>query len=325
MEKYSYLMHHGIKNQHWGVRNGPPYPLDQKKSNSIKKGNNEKVRYSNKEYRDMRSGKKKTTKKDKQGISHLSNKNERYWPELNNFGGFNETSSYQRDDWRINVSELIDSGQGDWVKRLDRPGHRATMNDVSDCNYMRNHNDGSWNNGRMDPGLNNNCAKCSATMMLRSLGYDVQASRAAHGCLNSAMEYWFDGAIPYKENSTINAVNRMTKFGNKGKGALGIRHADGSGHSVYFQNERGEDGKYRPIVYDGQIGTRYGTFDEFVQKEHVDVSRGFRITRLDNATPNWKHLNEDSVVRMSFKDHSRNLVKDTRDDRYFYADNIRYT
>lgn len=29
------LMHHGIKGQHWGIRNGPPYPLDK---NKIKMG-----------------------------------------------------------------------------------------------------------------------------------------------------------------------------------------------------------------------------------------------------------------------------------------------
>ena len=29
-EKEDYLMHHGIKGQKWGVRNGPPYPLDVK-------------------------------------------------------------------------------------------------------------------------------------------------------------------------------------------------------------------------------------------------------------------------------------------------------
>lgn len=31
------LVHHGIKGQQWGVRNGPPYPLDEKKSAAIKK------------------------------------------------------------------------------------------------------------------------------------------------------------------------------------------------------------------------------------------------------------------------------------------------
>lgn len=29
------LQHHGIKGQKWGVRNGPPYPLDKRKNNDI--------------------------------------------------------------------------------------------------------------------------------------------------------------------------------------------------------------------------------------------------------------------------------------------------
>ena len=41
------LCHHGIKNQHWGVRNGPPYPLDRKLSRRIKAGHNE-TRYEGK-------------------------------------------------------------------------------------------------------------------------------------------------------------------------------------------------------------------------------------------------------------------------------------
>ena len=31
-----YLSHHGIKNQRWGVKHGPPYPLDDKESRRIK-------------------------------------------------------------------------------------------------------------------------------------------------------------------------------------------------------------------------------------------------------------------------------------------------
>lgn len=34
------LYHHGIKNQKWGVKNGPPYPLDAKVSKMIKTGAN---------------------------------------------------------------------------------------------------------------------------------------------------------------------------------------------------------------------------------------------------------------------------------------------
>ena len=34
----NYLVHHGIKGQHWGVQNGPPYPLgSSQKSASEKK------------------------------------------------------------------------------------------------------------------------------------------------------------------------------------------------------------------------------------------------------------------------------------------------
>ena len=34
----NYLMHHGIDNQKWGVRHGPPYPLAKGVANAIKKG-----------------------------------------------------------------------------------------------------------------------------------------------------------------------------------------------------------------------------------------------------------------------------------------------
>ena len=35
MSKYGYIAHHGIKGQKWGVRNGPPYPIEDK---VLKKG-----------------------------------------------------------------------------------------------------------------------------------------------------------------------------------------------------------------------------------------------------------------------------------------------
>lgn len=43
-----YLSHHGIKNQRWGVRHGPPYPLDDKESRRIQKRRGD-VNYFNKD------------------------------------------------------------------------------------------------------------------------------------------------------------------------------------------------------------------------------------------------------------------------------------
>ena len=34
------LYHHGVEGQHWGEKNGPPYPLDRKTHNAVVKGNN---------------------------------------------------------------------------------------------------------------------------------------------------------------------------------------------------------------------------------------------------------------------------------------------
>lgn len=44
-----YLMHHGIDNQRWGVRHGPPYPLAREISSAIKKGASEGLKQGKKQ------------------------------------------------------------------------------------------------------------------------------------------------------------------------------------------------------------------------------------------------------------------------------------
>ena len=294
----------------------------------LKKGNNKKVRYSAKEYQDMRSGKLSTDSSDKTKRTHIAigrGTNEHHFREDNDFSGLLELTSQGIHGTRIeNVASLIGSGHGDWVRMLNRPGHKATMDDVLDCNWQRQRWDSGYN-GRNDPGLNNNCGKCAATMFLRGLGYEVQAGRSGVGVLNSAFQYWFDGARAYKEKGASNMYARMAGFGNQGKGVLNIRHENGSGHAVYFQNERGTDGRTRPMIYDGQIGRKYGSLSEFLKKECVDLGQAVEITRLDGTTPNWEHLAEDSVCRMNLSDRGRNLVYNVRQGRVVNtSDNFRF-
>lgn len=40
---YNVITHHGIKGQKWGVRNGPPYPLDRSKTQKLKNFNNDDI------------------------------------------------------------------------------------------------------------------------------------------------------------------------------------------------------------------------------------------------------------------------------------------
>ena len=324
-DQEEHLQHHGIKNMHWGVKNGPPYPLDKKVSARIKKGKNEKARFTKKELEYMRKHPNSKKYKDKKvGISHRINRSDRLYPQVNDFTGFSELSgtSFQGKQTVMNPASLIASGAGDWIKRLDRPGKKATLGDAMDVNMDRK----IW---RRDESLNNNCGECSASMFLRSLGYDVQAGRNSRGSLNSAAQYWFDGATAYKQKGAANVYQQMLSFGNQGKGELIIRHKTGGGHAVYFQNERGADGRVRPVIYDGQIGKRYDNVASFLKAEHADMTQFSTVTRLDTSTPNWEHLAEDSVCRMNFTNHERNLVQvdDPRNKGYrlrYMNDNFRF-
>lgn len=49
-----YIMHHGVKGQKWGVRNGPPYPLDEKTKSEIDNFNSKR--------KEVRSGMSNTPK-----------------------------------------------------------------------------------------------------------------------------------------------------------------------------------------------------------------------------------------------------------------------
>lgn len=282
-----HLQHHGIKNMHWGVKNGPPYPLDKKVSASIKAGKNEKARFTKKELEYMRKHPYSRKYKDKKvGIAHVVARNREPITNMNYFR-FVKGFEYKKP---MNVATLIGSGRGDAIKRLDRPGHKINTSDAVLCNQP---NKGDYADERR-----NNCALCSATLALRSLGYDVMAGTTSLGSLNSSAEYWFDGARSYKSKGAANLYNQMSSFGNQGKGVLSIRHATGGGHAVYFQNERGIDGRVRPVIYDGQIGKRYDTVAQFLKAEHADMTQFSTVTRLDTATPNWKNLAEDSVCML---------------------------
>lgn len=253
------------------------------------------------------------------GITHLTSANERFWRESIRASDLSRV---------MNVSEGLKSGELSHLRRLERPNGKINNDDLGTVNYNRNHNPsnpGQTADTINDPGLNNNCGKCSASLFLRSLGYDVQAGRSAYGVLNTAGEYWFDGAVPYKEKSIENLEKRMASFGHQGKGMLGCRRADGSGHSIYFQNEKDSNGKWSTVIYDGQIGRKYNSVKELFDAESFDDTQFSRITNLTNATPNWDHLTEDSVARVNYTNKSLNVVQNIKTGKIYDANKITFT
>lgn len=308
----SYLAHHGIMGMHWGVKNGPPYPLDKKLSLRIQKGHNEKARYTAKELKDMRSGKIKTTKKDRVGRTHRSS--EREYKRIQGLNA-SDLSSF------ANIGTLLVNGDlpESSIRTLDRPKRR-----VVDADIM------AVNPGLYDPetandrGYSNNCGLCSTALALRAMGYDVQASRATNGTLISSAQYYFDGAIPYKEKDPSNIQKRLESFGAEGLGVLSIARANGAGHAVYFQNERQPDGSYKPVIIDGQARKKYTSLEAFLQAEGADIRQFTTITRLDRATPNWSHIGEDSAVLSTHSKKGMQAVFTPNSGLTYDSGNVRF-
>lgn len=292
-----FLEHFGRKGMHWGVRNGPPYPLDQKIVKKLKKGKNEKVRVSDKEYEQNRT--KVPTRQQSSGVSRYYNPTERKLIETVSADGLRGH----------NVATILNDNAYDNLPAYMKKQKTSTVTttDARLCNYDRTIA------GQRDKGLNNNCVKCSSTLELRKRGYDVFAGRSVSGMWCGASQYYWDGAVPYKETYD-NIESRISKFGNKGSGEFVGRRADGSGHSVYFQNVRGSDGKYHTQFVDGQVGKVYDSLSSLYEAEGFDKSQMGRITRFDNATPNFKHMAQDSVVRSVLTDERQNQISVKRNE-----------
>lgn len=65
MNYYSdYISHHGIEGQKWGIKNGPPYPLE-KKDNKKKKNKNYNQSQNDEEIDDIEEGKRKAMRTGK--------------------------------------------------------------------------------------------------------------------------------------------------------------------------------------------------------------------------------------------------------------------
>lgn len=303
----SELFHHGIKNQHWGVRNGPPYPLDRKVSARIKKGHNEKLRDKKREgtshyasvlgdkYRfpSALTGEDRFDKKWQDNESHLLEVTA-----IDN-GSKYVTATSVISDFVGNDFKNTD-GKYDDFKLRDDIKHDIRKNGFNSnygllCLKKINVDENSDNLGS----TYNNCSKCSdmVELIMRGLSPDsFSAGRSQYGMLSTATEYHWDGAIPYKEKSLENIERRIKSFGNHGSGTISVRRADGTGHSMHFSaTNKGIE------VQDGQIAKTYNSISEALSAEGHDFNQFCKITRLDCATPNLKHMEEDSVIRMDTK------------------------
>lgn len=211
------------------------------------------------------------------------------------------------------------------IKASDVPPKMNVAEHIAkDENFLRRLNatydDNRFNTNRDwgAPGTTNNCKKCTATQEIRNRGYEVFAGRSFYGGNTAATSYWFDGAVQYKENSMDNIAKRLEKtFGNNGRGELTFSYPDGGGHSVYAYVDKGEH-----VISDGQSNKKFsGSSWEDTLKTAKDYygfadDKQFTSTRLDTATPNWKHLAQDSVLKTAYNNRNMNQIYSDKFDAY---------
>ena len=129
----NYLEHHGILNQKWGRRNGPPYPLDKEDHSAAEKKTLSKS-FSGKRHEEMYDRKTNSnaqlSEKEKNKISKkyqkLASKSQKEVVNTSNYvKGYNQAVN------KIN-NGLIDKYNSDYEKKLKKAGIDTEKYDYSD-------------------------------------------------------------------------------------------------------------------------------------------------------------------------------------------------
>lgn len=271
------LTHHGIKGQKWGVRRF------QDKFGRRTAAGKKQDRY-NKVIRNAKAkGGAKTEGIEEYNVglttftrpngdkytSGLVNGHDFDWQEtFNGRTAANPDILKETDEWM--QTNIPDRNVSDWLVKKINPGYGS-------------------------PGTTQNCAKCSATLELALHGYTASAGRQSFPSTSDAPEYWWNGAkaVEYDNDS---CESSLRSYGPGTSGTISISYPNSNnGHAMHWTN----DNNGRFTIEDGQNGRIFSSLSEMTSAYGADTSRGYTTYRLDNCEPNWDHMAQDSVVRIS--------------------------
>lgn len=113
--------------------------------------------------------------------------------------------------------------------------------------------------------------------------------------------------LPFRraQDYQLDALNKTcSDFGPNARGHIALYFANGGGHSIAFEN----DSKGRPVFIDNQIahlvenfrgGKDSAYFNEQL-KHTLNPFAEIKVTRTDNATPNYKFLTQNNIIKNSY-------------------------
>lgn len=257
------LTHHGIKGQSWGVRNGPPYPLDQKTHNSVVNNQN------------------KSTEKGL--IPELVIGASMIWSIDSMINGpITRLVKRIKQNKKTNQSkELNDTLIGDIAE------HKEFNKDIMPKEIVGEHsiNDdmaavNPYYAGASVPGTTNNCVLCSFTYDLRRRGYDVTAKPSIEGNYDDVLMHdLYEGAHVDKINGRdwYEIYDKAAKkFPEGSRGVFGAYGVFGGGHAMAWEIHNG-----KLEIIDAQRNVRsspeeltnalYSLSGEFIRTDNLKV------------------------------------------------------
>lgn len=303
-----HLQHHGIKGQKWGVRNGPPYPLDQKNKSRI-----ERVMGNNKKIGDISSkpdgrAKKGLTDKQKKALAIIGGtvlagvaaygvytyvkanpeafRNGKRAADTIINDHKDEPVEHTSKDLQDLLKKMLDEQYENTLK--DMPSSKENSNVVEFSRIRRLPKNETLLAAvmRANPlGKDDNCTACSISTVMRMLGYDVTAKDCHGQDLYGMCDFIFKkskpmlgSAVDFSKSPEKAASMLISRFGNNAKGVCGVKwKGEGmTGHAFTWVIENG-------IVTfaDGQTGKIGSQIDYFWK--HIDPMGELSLCRLDNV------------------------------------------
>ena len=248
------LMHHGIKGQKWGVRNGPPYP--------IKEG--------------QHSLREQTASGDKKAGGLLEAYAVAYLAALALSVTLAPLAVKKADERKSKEYEEDYYGQRKIKNLSDAP--RIDPSSMSMDEHMK-----SINPDYPDMGATQNCMFCTTAMAMRMKGYDVQAEKCPDGWSSNNLKNTFNNfkSETPKAKSAAQLNNYLASQGDGAYGNLIVYWTGGGGHSMFYHVDNGQVN-----IYDTQANKKR----EIRELSGVTVMSAAEVVRLDNCEPTERVL-----------------------------------
>lgn len=301
----TYLYHHGILGQHWGKKNGPPYPLDAgDHSASEKKAGWRKSLSKSGVDKDEKNGYNKDTGEKKKftltsnqkkaiaiGAAAVATGLVMYGAyktgALDKFigsgkdalhGGLESIGKASVSDITNETSKSVSAS----IKKLNKPESLAES--LKNANPLKRSEEGK-----------NNCTYCSVAGFLRRAGYNVTA-KGTGGVGQNPAGVWekcfkdvqvLEGTAGKFGRSKRDAEEFLLKrFGDNAEGVVSVPfNSNGDGHAFNWKIENG-----KVFFMDFQQGTSGSQLDMYWN--FIDPNGYFAVARLDGLKINFVGLKD---------------------------------